>query len=357
VRSVLGAEAAERFCYVYDVTDEGNFEERNILNMPKTLAQAAALHGWDVSQLERELAESRTKLLAVRDRRVRPGKDDKVLVSWNGLMIDSMARAAAILDRPEFLEAASRAARFILSNMRRPDGRLLHTWRQGKAAFDAYLDDYACLASALVTLYEESFDETWIDHAVELCDCLLAHFADRDGGGFYFTADDHEQLIARTRDLYDSSVPSGNSMAATALVRLAALTGREDYMSAAQGAMAAASGVARQAPSAAGQLLMAADMAIGPLHEIAVLGGNDEDTVAVLADLRKRYHPNRVLAYRENAEKPDGSRHLDALFAGKEPGSASPTVYVCQNFTCQQPVSGREAAMKLWEELATRRTP
>jgi hypothetical protein len=122
--------------------------------------------------------------------------------------------------------------------------------------------------------------------------------------------------------------------------------------------MAAASGVARQAPSAAGQLLMAADMAIGPLHEIAVLGrGNDVDTVAVLADLRKRYHPHRVLACRECAENAEGSHHLDALFAGKTAGSASPTVYVCEHFTCQQPVSGREAAMKLWEELATRRAP
>ncbi len=358
VRSVLGPEAAERFCYAYDVTEEGNFERRNILNMPKTLAQDAALHGWDVGELEAELAESRKKLLDVRDARVRPGKDDKVLVSWNGLMIDSMARAGGVLDRPDFLAAACRAAKFIVTNLRKADGRLLHTWRQGIAALDAYLDDYACLASALVTLYEATFDESWIDLAVELCDGLLAHFADREGGGFYFTADDHEQLIARTRDLYDSSVPSGNSMAATALVRLGRLTGRDDYVQSAQRAMAAASGVARQAPAAAGQLLIAADMAIGPLHEIVVLGRKDEDlTAAVLSDLRRRYIPNRLLACRERAEYPDGSRYLDALFASKAAESASPTVYVCQNFTCQRPVSGRDAVLELWDELGTSRAP
>src|SRR5262249_42456750 len=151
--------------------------------------------------------------------------DDKVLVAWNGLMIDALARAAGALNEPRYLETAKKTADFILRELRKPDGRLLHTWRAGQAKLDAYLDDYAALANALVSLYEATFDEGYVDEAIGLLEIVLKHLADKKGGGFFYTADDHEQLIARHKDIQDSSVPSGNSLAATVLVRLGKLTG------------------------------------------------------------------------------------------------------------------------------------
>ncbi|MDA1051122.1 MAG: thioredoxin domain-containing protein [Planctomycetota bacterium] len=351
IKEILGDERADRFCYVYDVTEAGNFEGHNILNLPKTIAQCASLRGWDLNELQDELAESRAALLAVRDRRVRPGKDDKILVSWNSLMIDSMARAAGILGDAKYLDAARAAAEFILNEMRRDDGRLLHSWRTGEAKFDAYLDDYSYLINAFVSLYEASFDERWIDEAVTLADLILAHFPDTSAGGFFFTADDHEQLIARNKDMHDSSVPSGNAMSATALLRLGKLTGRNDYLEAARGALESAIGIMRQSPTAAGQMLIAADMFFGPVNEVAIVCAGDEDVSRIAHDLCRRYIPNRVVA----ARTPDAvnrSTHLDPLFEGKPAGDGSVNVFVCENFACQAPVSGTEQIEALWNELA-----
>lgn len=352
VKRILGREQGERFCYVYDVTEGGNFEGRNILNLPKTSAQCAALRHWDLEELRRELTASRRTLLAIRDRRPRPGKDDKVLVSWNALMIDALARAAGALDQPQYLAAASRCAEFLLTDLRRPDGRLWHCWRQGQARYAAYLDDYAFLANALVTLYEASFEERWIDEAGRLADIMLRHFRDGTAGGFYFTADDHEPLISRIKDFYESSIPSGNAMAATALLRLGALCGREDYLAAARETLELAAGLLERLPSAAAQMILAAALSVGPLREIVLLGDQHApDTVAVLSDLRKRFVPDCVVACRRAAVA-DGSPALAPLFAGKEARPPEPTVFVCENFACQSPVSGRAAALDVWKRLA-----
>lgn len=352
IKQILGEEKGERFCDVYDVSKQGNFEGQNILNLPKTIEQSAALHDWDLDELSRELAESRAELLTVRDRRVRPGKDDKILVSWNALMIDTLARAAGVLDEPKYLQAAVAATRFIFAQMSREDGRLLHCWRHGRAKLDAYLDDYTYLINALVTLYEADFDEHWIDEAVRLAEIVLKHFADEEGGGFFFTADDHQRLIARNKDIQDGSVPSGNAMAATALLRLGKLCGRDDFTKAAEGSLQLAVGLIRRAPSACGQMLIAADMYFGPMPEIVVLGDKSQDeTAAVLSQLHQQHIPNRVIACRAEADR--GSAHLSPLFAGKTPQDKSPAVFLCENFTCQSPVSGKSAALELWQQLAT----
>jgi uncharacterized protein YyaL (SSP411 family) len=352
IMEILGDERGERFCYVYDVTETGNFEGHSILNLPKTVAQCASLRGWDLNELEGELTESRAALLAVRDQRVRPGKDDKILVSWNALMIDSMARAAGILGDSKYLDAATAAADFLLTAMRRADGRLLHSWRNGEAKFDAYLDDYSYLINALVSLYEASFDERWIDEAVKLADLVLAHFSDTVAGGFFFTADDHEQLIARNKDIHDSSVPSGNAMSATALLRLGKLTGRGDYLEAVRAALESAVGVMRQSPTAAGQLLIAADMHFGPVKEIAILGTDDEEVSQVASDLSRRFVPNHVVAARTTGAVA-GSTHLDPMFQGKQAAGGGAAVFVCENFACQAPVSGTEQINALWNKLAS----
>ncbi len=352
VQQVLGRERGERFCYVYDVTDAGNFEGHNILNLPKTIEQCAQLKGWPLDEFQAELAESRRQLLEVRDRRVRPGKDDKVLLSWNALMIDPLARAAGVFGEPRYLEAATRAADFILQEMTRPDGRLLHSWRNGQAKLDAYLDDYTFFIQALITLYEAQFDERWIDQAVRLADLVLAHFADPQAAGFFFTADDHERLIARNKDFVESSVPSGNALAATALLRLGKLCGRGDYLQAAHRVVEAASGLLERAASGMGQMLSAADMLLGPLPEIAIVGDHRQgDTAAAITDLRRRYLPNLVLACRRPGET-GSSPHLAPLFEGRTRTVEEPTVHVCEGFACQAPVVGRAAVTALWDRLA-----
>ena len=346
IKEVLGSEAGERFGYVYDVSEQGNFEHgKSILNLPKTIEQCAAVRGWKLDELEHELAESRTKLLAIRDRRFRPGKDDKILVSWNGLMIDAMARAGVVLGEPGYVAAATKAADFVLREMSR-DGRLLHTWRHGKAKLDAYLDDYACFANALVTLYEATLDERWIDEAVRLAEIMRQHFEDKERGGFFFTADDHEQLIARNKDLHDASVPSGNAMAATVLIRLGKLTGRTDFLESARGALLAGLQVMQRAPTAAGQLLIALDMWLGPMQELVLIGGSDAATNrTLLNEIHRAYLPNTVIAFRGDAGEPKSasqSPSLKPLFEGRAAISDQPTLYICENFICQAPMSGPE---------------
>jgi uncharacterized protein YyaL (SSP411 family) len=377
IRQVLSPEAAERFCYAYDVSEEGNFEHgQNILHLPKTLAQCAALKGWDLATLTRELAESRAKLLAHRATRVRPGRDDKVLVSWNSLMIDALAYAAPVLRRPELLLAAEKAARFLLTHLRRPDGRLWHCWRAGQARHEAFLDDYAYLVQALVTLYERTFDERWLVEAIALADLMRQHFEDRQRGGFFFTADDHEKLIARNKDLHDASVPSGNAMAATALLRLGRLAGRWEDLLAAGRTLALARRIMEQTPTGAGQMLLALDRWVGPAHELVLVGGTDEAAnQEALAALQTAFLPRSVLAYRGAAgpsQPADFSEQtpaltasspaalgspLEGLFEGRTAENGHPTLYICQDQVCQPPVVGTAAIRAALAELAAIRSP
>jgi uncharacterized protein YyaL (SSP411 family) len=345
IKQLLGDKAGERFCYVYDVSESGNFEHRqSILNLPKSIEQCAALRGWNVEELKQELAESRAKLLTVRDQRVRPGKDDKILVSWNALMIDALARGARVVGQPEYAIAAEKAAQFILTQISRGDGRLLHTWRHAAAKLDAYLDDYAYFINALVTLYEATFNERWINEASRLADLMLKHFQDKQRGGFFFTADDHEQLISRNKDLHDASVPSGNAMAATALIRLGRLAGRTDYLEAAGRTLAAAQPVMERMPTAVGQMLIALDMWLGSGKELVLVGGADETTnQRLLAAMQRAYLPNCVVAFRPAVDGAQRSPALESLFAGRTAVNGQPTLYVCENFSCQAPIVGAAA--------------
>ncbi len=354
IEAVLGSAAAETFCHVYDVTPEGNFEQgHSILNRPKTLAQCAQVLGRDADELGLELAASRARLLAAREKRVHPGLDDKVLVAWNGLMIEALAVAGGVLNEPRYLTAATRAADFILTQMRRADGRLWHCWRGGAAKLDAYLDDYACLANALVSLHEADFNERWIEQATELADLLLRLFDDPAGGGFFFTASDHERLITRQKDLYDNAVPSGNSMAALVLARLGKLTGRSAYRAAAETTLRATAALMQQAPRATGQMLLALDLVLGPTPEIVILGDPQRaDTAAALADLRHRFVPNKIVACRRADPVASGSPALSPLFAGKELHGPEPAVFICEQFACQAPLFGKEAAIAAWARLA-----
>ena len=208
-----------------------------------------------------------------------PAKDTKVLVSWNGLMIAALAEGGRILKDERYLEAARRAAGFILDRMRLADGRLLHTYKDGQAKLDAYLDDYADLIDGLTRLYEATGEPRWIESALELAQIMIDEFADAEQGGFFFTGNRHEALIARQKDVHDNATPSGNGMAATALIRLGALTGRDDLTQAGRRALESVQALLERQPAAAGQSLIALDFLLGSIREFAVIAGSDPSGV------------------------------------------------------------------------------
>jgi uncharacterized protein len=352
VHEVLGAERGKAFCYVYDVSGPGNWEEQNILNLPRPMAQAAKLLGRDEAELSAQLAEDRAKLLARREQRVPPGKDTKVLVSWNGLMIAALAVGGRTLKDPRYLEAAERAARFILQRMRGQDGRLLHAYKDGQAKLNAYLDDYANLIDGLTRLYEATGQPRWIEAALELARVMLDEFADAERGGFYYTGKSHEALIARQKDLFDNATPSGNGMAATALLRLGALTGRDELIKAGRGALEAGRLVLENASTAAGQSLIALDFALGASREIAVIAGADpQEYRMVLEAVFQPFLPRAVVA----PATPEQALVLSGtvpLLADRPARDNRTTTYICENWSCQEPVVGTAGVVEALARLA-----
>jgi uncharacterized protein YyaL (SSP411 family) len=343
IEQVLGNERAETFRYVYDVTPGGNWEGRNILHRLKTDEQDARLLRVEVGEMRRVLDECRRQLLALRARRVWPGRDEKVLTSWNGLMIAAFALAGQVLDRPDYVTAAVKAADFILTRMQTPEGRLLRTYSAGsEPKLNAYLEDYAFLLDALISLYEATFAIRWIAEAGTIAETMIREFWDEGEGGFFYTGKSHESLIARSKDLHDSSIPSGNSLAATALLRLAKLTGRKEFLDKAEATLRLAQGLMAASPMAAGQLLVALDFYLGPVQEFAVVGDPAaKETQQVLQLLRSRFLPDKVLAFKDQAAGQATEKEVPLL--AEKTSRDSVTTYVCQDFTCREPLVGAAA--------------
>jgi uncharacterized protein YyaL (SSP411 family) len=341
VTALLGDDDARLFNYCYDVTVDGNWEGHNILNRIKTHSQAARVLGVSEEALTRILDRSKTKLLAAREQRVHPGRDDKQLVSWNGLMISAFAQAARVMDEERYADAARNAADFILTKLRTPAGRLYHSFKDGQARFNAYLDDYAALVDALVDVYQATFDVRYLDAALELARTMLEQFWDEADGGFFYTAADHEQLIVRQKDTQDSATPSGNSLAATALLRLGRLTGRTELEDRGLKVLELLSGQLQQFPTASGQALLALDFLIGPAYEVVVVAGTDaEQTHGALATLSTKFLPNKVVAFRlktlADEQLPPA---LDLLLRGKRADGATASVYICERGVCHAPAT------------------
>jgi len=342
IEEVLGSDLATVFNYVYGVTPEGNWEGHNILYRSKTYEQCARLLKIDEPELRRLLNEAKAKLFDLRSQRVWPGRDEKVLTAWNGLMIAAFALAAQVLDEPAHAKTAVRAADFILRTMRMPDGRLYRTWSAGTPPkLNGYLEDYAYFLDALVSVYETTFEPPWIEAALDVARVMVEQFWDEAGGGFYFTGRDHEQLIARTKDPHDNATPSGNAVAVTALLRLAKLTGRADLRDKAQRTLRLFRPIMEASAMAAGQMLIAYDFDLGPVKEYAVVGDpKSEETKRALRAIRSGFRPHKVVAL-----KAPGDDRADAvlpLLAGKTAGGEV-TTYVCENFTCAAPLVGAAA--------------
>ncbi len=339
VRAILGPDRAKTFAYVYDVTEAGNWEEQTILNRVKPLDQAAKLLGMDPETLRSDLKADRVKLLEARERRIPPGKDTKVLTSWNGLMLAALADGSRALRDERYLDAANRCAGFLLDTMRRDDGRLWHGFKDAQVRFNGYLDDYACLIDGLTRLFEASGEGRWLAAAIELADVMIAEFADREGGGFFYTGTNHEALIARQKDVHDSATPSGNGMAATALLRLAALTGRGDFESVGRETLQAARAVLAQSPMAAGQSLVALDFLIGGTREFAVVATAADALGTALEVIAERFLPSKVVA-----PNPDATASpVVPLLVDRPTSNGQVTTYICENQTCAAPVVGIEA--------------
>ncbi len=347
LREVLGTDGAEFACKVWGVTRGGNFEGHNILFRTLSDADEAKSHGWPVEVIQSELTRVKGKLYEARSKRVWPGRDEKILTAWNGLMIAAFAQASSAFDEDSYLQTAANAAEHLLASMRTPEGRLYRTAGVGQPPkLNGYLEDYAFLADALVTLYEANFNPARLRAAVELAEAMLKHFSDPNGPGFFFTADDHERLIARTKDLHDGSTPSGNAMAVTALLRLAALTGRRDLAEPAERALRGYRETMAEHPAASGQMLIALDFFLGPVQQIAIVGpARGDDTRRALAAIQSAFKPNRVIAYHDPATGTPPTE-LAALFEGKETVGGEVTVYVCENFACQTPLVGADAVEK-----------
>ncbi len=342
IAELLGAERAKTFCYVYDVTEHGNWEDHNILNLPRPIEQAAKLLSRKLSELEAELASSRAVLLAAREKRIPPAMDTKVLVSWNGLMIAALAEGGRVLADERYLLAAERAAGFILDKMRKEDGRLLHTFKDGQAKLDAYLDDYAGLIDGLTRLYEATGAPRWIEAALDLAAILIDEFADAEQGGFYFTGRHHETLITRQKDVHDNATPSGNGLAATALLRLGALTGRADLTASGKKTLESIEAVLEREPAACGQSLIALDFLLGKVTEFAVIAGDDpNENRTVLEAIASSFRPHRVVAPATAGEAASLAGKV-ALLADRPARDGRATIYICENFTCQAPVVGVE---------------
>jgi len=344
VQQALGKEEAELFASVYDVTAEGNWEEHNILHRGRSDEQDAKLLGLPIEELRRRLAASKRTLFDLRSKRIWPGRDDKVLTSWNGLMIGALAQTAQVLDEPRYTEAAGRAADFILTQMRAPDGKLLRTTFAGaEPKLNGFLEDYAYLADALITLYETTFAPRWLDAALDLARLMIEEFWDDAEGGFFFTGRGHEQLIARTKDPHDNATPSGNAVAVTALLRLAKLTGRGDLEERAVRTLRLFEGLMSTAPMAAGQMLIALDFHLGPVQEFAVVGELDQaETKRVLALIRGGFRPNQVVCWKRGVGASEPVERLIPLLDNRN-AQGLVTTYICENMTCRAPIVGARA--------------
>jgi len=339
VKAVLGDEDARRFCAYYDITEAGNWEGKNIPNTPRPLAGVAAGLGIDPVALQISLDASRKKLYEARGRRIPPGRDDKILTSWNGLMIGAMAEGARILNEPRYLDAAGRAADFLLQTVRTPEGRLLRTYRSGKAHLNAYLDDYAYLCEGLIDLYEAGGSAQYLTAAAELSGRILSDFSPEDGGGFYNTSRDHERLILRHRDGHDGATPNANASAAMALARLSFHFNREDWRKAAESAVTAYGAVIDRFARAFCKTLAAVDFLLDGPIEIAVVGKPGEAGYEALRrETASRYFPNRILGHLDPLAA-QGKIPSLPLLEGKGPVNGKAAVYLCYNFTCLSPMT------------------
>ena len=343
VIEALGKADGEIVNRYFGVTKVGNFEGQSILNVTADSNAAARESGMSEEEFAEMLGRSRARLLEIRQRRIRPERDDKVLTAWNGLMLGAFAEAGAVLERSDYTAVAERSAGFLLDSLRK-DERLLRAYRNGQSKLKGYLEDYAFLISGLISLHEATFEGRWLREAVDLGQSMVDLFWDEPSGQFYDTGRDHEELVIRPRDITDNAIPSGSSMAADVLLRLSVITGDPEYERRALTALRSARELMARFPTGAGHWLCALDFYLSPTKEIAIVGDRGKPaTQALASEVYRRFLPNRVLmGQNEGDDTLNGLPLVDGR--GKLEGRA--TAYVCENYVCQLPVNDPAALAK-----------
>jgi uncharacterized protein YyaL (SSP411 family) len=349
IRGALSSEdAAELAVKLFGVEARGNFDEpgvgrrgKNILHLPKPIEQLASELGLTVNALKKRLGTIRRFLFEAREKRVHPAKDDKILTDWNGLMIAALARASQVLGKEEYLRAAVKAANFFLEKMREKNGTLYHRFVKGERAVEGFLDDYAFLVWGLTEVYEANFDDRFMQAASKLTDIMVARFWDEKEGGFFFSARDSADIVVKRKEVYDGALPSGNSVAMLNLLRLSRLNGYTAYETLAKRMSRTFAAEVKESPSAHTFLLLGVDFAVGPAHNVMLVGNlNNEGMVNLLKNLRVRFLPNTLVSL-----KP-----ADKAGLGYEQIGGKATAYVCRDKTCLPPTNQPLEMLKLLDE-------
>ena len=356
IRQVLKGDEADLIINVYSIDKTGNFRDEasgentgtNILHLTGSLTEIAFKNKESVDGLKERVEAARQKLFATRNKRIHPHKDDKILTDWNGLMIAALAKGAQAFDEPKYAEAAKRAADFILTDMRREDGRILHRYRDGDTAILANVDDYAFLIWGLLELYETVFDVGYLRTALSLNGEMIKYFWDEQDGGFYFTAEDAEELIVRQKEIYDGAIPSGNSVATLNLFRLARITANTDFEDKANMILRAFSKDVQSAPSGYTQMMVALGFGIGPSYEIVIVGEPEaEDTKDMLNSLGKHFIPYKVVLLKPADQETSDITSIAEYIEYHSSFDGKATAYVCLDFACKMPVTNTDEMLKL----------
>ncbi len=344
ILSVLGDEAGSLFADVYSISPQGNFEGKNIPNLiGKDLGIEAAKHGIKPALLSKQIEESRQKLLEVREKRVYPHVDDKVLTSWNAMVIAALAKASRVFDQDEYLNYAKGAVAFIEEKLM-DDDRLMARYRDGETKYKAYIDDYAYLSWAYLELYEATYSLDYLRKAKHLADQMLALFWDEENGGFFFSGKDSEELIAEDKDVYDGAIPSGNSVAAVMLARIGYLTGESLYLDKVDEMYHSFYDDIKRQASAAPFFLQALQLTENPTKEVVIIGmENDPARQRLIRELNQHFLPHITLLVAEDAER---LARVASFAADYKQIENKTTIYICENFACQQPTTDVESALE-----------
>lgn len=344
IRQALAKQDADWFIHAFGVTGNGNFEQvekgENILHLSASFSEIAK----ETSRLEK----IRQSLFAIREKRVHPFKDDKVLTDWNGLMIAAFAEAGRVFNEPEYSKTAATSADFFLAKMQKPDGQLFHRYREGQASLLAPIDDYAFLTYGLIELYESTFNLRYLKSAIGLNSYMEKHFWDSKNGGFFFTADNAENLLVRSKEIYDGAEPSGNSVAALNLIRIGRLTGNTEYDKKTEQLERAFATSVEQHASGYTQFLLAVDYSVGPAYEVVIAGDSKKaDTKAMLTALQSRYTPNKVVLLRPTEAEPPEVVALAEFTRYQKAIQGKATAYVCLNYMCKAPTTSIDRMLQL----------
>ena len=341
ITHILGEESGEVFCRIYDVSEYGNFEGKNILHPVLTLDQASKFFRRDGKEIEALIGDAKQALFREREGRIKPFRDEKIITSWNGLMLSALAEAIKISPKPTYLEAANRNLEFVFTKLFR-DGHLLHTYKDGHAKLLGYLDDYAFLAVGLLDFYEAIFEASALEQAAQLADTMVGEFWDEKDGAFFYTGRSHEQLISRTKPAFDGSIPSGNAMATQCLLRLYHFTGRNEYLHRAEKVLRSYYNAMQSQPFGFAHMLCALDYYLEKPKEIVIVGRREDPSAAeLITQIHSFYLPNKTLRL---VGPQESLKRVSPLLEGKTQINGRPTVYVCHNYTCSVPVT-------TWDEL------